>query len=334
VVDERGDGGKASATGLDNEGERYVPEDYRDTYTEVEHQARYNWAAQLAAGREVLDAGCGVGWGTLRLADAGAARAVGVDIDEPALANARERANGRAEFVKGDLLALPFGDASFDFAVCFEAIEHVSDPHRALDELRRVIRPVALLAVSSPNRGVYPAGNPHHLHELTSQELEESLRHRFANVRMYRQQTHLAALLADDCAHAQANPASEISGHLYKTSGGRPGDELYTIGLASDGELPALDGVAVLGAMGLHERVNALEHQAMLAAATSAAARTEADVARERSEELARALAEERRARQEVEGWLEDLRASISWRVTSPLRAAKRAARGSRSGSG
>lgn len=334
VVDEQADVGTASVSGLDNEGERYVPEDYRDTYTEVEHQARYNWAAQLAAGREVLDAGCGVGWGTVRLAEAGTARAVGVDIDQPALASARERAGGRAEFVKGDLLALPFGDASFDFVVCFEAIEHVSDPQRALDELRRVIRPGGRLAVSSPNRGVYPAGNPHHLHELTSQELEESLRSRFANVTMYRQQTHLAALLTDDGAYADADPAIEVTGHLYKTSGGAPGDELYTIGLASDGPLPPLDGVAVLGAMGLHEHVSALEHEAMLAAAKSAAARTEADAARERSEALARSLEEERRAREEVEGWLEDLRASLSWRVTSPLRAAKRAARGNRSGSG
>ena len=330
VIDASAQAARAPASGLDNEGERYVPEEYRGTLTEVEHQARYSWAAQLAVDRDVLDAGCGVGWGTARMGRAGARRAVGVDIDGPALANARERAGGSAEFVQGDLLALPFPDASFDLVICFEAIEHVEDPQRALDEIRRVVRPTGLAVVSSPNRGVYPAGNPHHLHELTSQELEESLRGRFENVAMYRQQTHLAALLADDRADGQGDAEVEVAGHLYKTSRGRPGEELYTIGLASDGELPPACAVAVLGATGMHEYASALEHEVMVAEAKSAAAQAEADAALQRSDVLARSLEEERRARQEVERWLADLRASVSWRVTSPLRAAKRAARGGR----
>lgn len=316
--------------GVDNEGERYVPEDHRGTYTEVEHQARYSWIAPLAAGRDVLDAGCGVGWGTMRLA-ASARRAVGLDLDERALANARQRAAGRAEFIAGDLLALPFSDGSFDLVVCYESIEHVSDPERALDEARRVLRPGGVLVVSSPNRGVYPAGNPHHLHELSSEELEGSLRRRFVNVAMYRQQTHLAAFLSDDRTYGSADPEAELPGRLFKASGGRPGDELYTVGVASDGLLAPIANVATLGGVletkQLYEHVNALEHRVTLA-------ETQCETVRRTFNDALRARAEAEAARDSAERSLAGLRASASWRVTRPLRTAKRAVRGERTGRG
>lgn len=334
IIAEEGTGSEdVHWTGLDNGGERYVPEDYRGTYTEVEHQARYSWAAQLAAGRDVLDAGCGVGWGTVRLARF-AQRAVGIDIDEPAVSNARERAAGSAEFVVGDLLALPFPDASFDLVVCFEAIEHVSDPQLALDELRRVLARNGLLAVSSPNRGVYPEGNPHHVHELTSDELEESLRNRFRNVAMYRQQTHLASLLSDDAAYVASGPETELRANVLKLLGGRPGDELYTIGLAGDGELPAVESLAALGGTfetkPLHERINLLEHRVMLAEAQIEAARTNEQAALQARDAARRTQAEAEAAQAAAERAISDLEASASWQLTRPLRAAKRAATSNR----
>jgi SAM-dependent methyltransferase len=334
IVAEEGSGPEdVHWTGLDNEGERYVPEDYRGTYTEVEHQARYSWAAQLVAGRDVLDAGCGVGWGTVRLARS-ARHAVGIDIDEPAVSNARERAAGSAEFVVGDLLALPFPDGSFDLVVCFEAIEHVADPQLALDELRRVLRPNGVLAVSSPNRGVYPEGNPHHIHELASEELEESLRSRFTNVAMYRQQTHLASLLSDDAAYAAHDPETQTRVNLLKLLGGRPGDELYTIGLAGDGELPAVESIAALGGTfetkPLHERINLLEHRVMLAEAQSEAARANEEAALQALEDARHNQAVAETARDAAQRAIADLEASASWQVTRPLRAAKRAALSSR----
>jgi len=330
IVAEEGTGSDdVRLSGLDNEGERYVPEDYRGTYTEVEHQARYSWAAPLAAGRDVLDAGCGVGWGTVRLARF-ARQAVGVDIDEAAVSNARERAAGRAEFVVGDLLALPFPERSFDLVVCFEAIEHVAEPQKALDELRRVLRPDGLLAVSSPNRGVYPAGNPHHMYELTFEELEQSLRSRFRNVAMYRQQTHLAALVSDDRGYAARDPDTEVPARLYKTAGGEPGDELYTVGLAGDDELPSVDSAVSLGGTfdtkALHERIHLLEQLMALTEAKSAAALANEQSLRQAIDDAQRARAEAEAARDAAEKWLAGLQASASWRLTSPLRAAKRAA--------
>ena len=179
-------------------GERFVPEAMGGQLIEAEHHARYRHAAQLVAGRSVLDAGCGVGWGSALLAHAGAARVTGLDIDAGALADATGRTDA-ATFVRGDLTDLPFADASFDVVVCYEAIEHVARPLLALDELRRVLAPDGVLTVSSPNPDVYPAGNPFHVHEFTPDELRRELSFRFRHVSAWQQHPMLASVvLLDD----------------------------------------------------------------------------------------------------------------------------------------
>jgi 2-polyprenyl-3-methyl-5-hydroxy-6-metoxy-1,4-benzoquinol methylase len=323
-----------SVAGLGNGGERYVPEADEGAMIAAEHQSRYAWVAALAGECDVLDAGCGVGWGSVVLATAGARRVVGLDIDELAIANARERAAANARegaaaptaFVRGDLRALPFDDASFDLVVCFEALEHVTDPDHVLDELRRVLRPEGLLTVSSPNRGVYPSGNPFHLHELTSQELAAALRRRFQNVAIYRQQSHVGSLLTDDLGHSTDDPNMPIDARVMKLSPGKPGDEFYAVGLAGDGELPTPRGVAALSraidAEEFHQHA-ALAEQLL----ASELARRAAEESLERAE---RARDRADAARAAAERGLDEQRRTLSWQITAPLRAAKRATLGLR----
>lgn len=225
--------------------ERFVPE-LMPGVIQAEHEGRYRWAAGVVAGKEVLDAGCGVGYGTLILARAGAARARGLDISDEAVADARFRAGPLADFTKGDLRALPFPDDSFDVVTCFEAIEHVEGQDRVLDEFRRVLRPGGLLLVSSPNRGVYAPGNPHHIHEYTAAELRAAVDARFRNVAMFRQSLWSVSLLTDDAGFTLSDTDQELEAALRKTSGADPGDEIYTIAMASDGPLPEPGRMAVL----------------------------------------------------------------------------------------
>jgi SAM-dependent methyltransferase len=230
---------------------------------EAEHRARYFWAAQTVRRREVLDAACGLGYGCSTLAGAGAARVVGVDVDSDAIAAARARAQDAVEFLEADIRALPFPDDSFDTVTCFEAVEHLEEPDAALDEFARVLRPGGVLFVSSPNRDVYTPGNPHHPSEYVPAELEEALRQRWENVRLFRQHPYVASLVTDDEGLAADDPARELDAGLRKTTGTTAGAELYTVAVATDGPVPALRPVALLTSTvdvrAWQERVWALE---------------------------------------------------------------------------
>ncbi|MEK9175714.1 MAG: class I SAM-dependent methyltransferase [Patescibacteria group bacterium] len=52
--------------------------------------------------------------------------------------------------VAGDILHLPFEDASFDSVVCLEVLEHVADTQGALREILRVLKPNGVFMVSTP----------------------------------------------------------------------------------------------------------------------------------------------------------------------------------------
>ena len=113
----------------------------------------------LAAGMTVLDCGCGPGSITAGLAElVSPGEVIGLDIEERQLEAARrlarERSLGNLRFVQGSVYELPFPDASFDVVVAHFVLEHVSDPRRALREIRRVVRPGGIAAIKDP---FYPA---------------------------------------------------------------------------------------------------------------------------------------------------------------------------------
>lgn len=212
-----------------------------------EHQVRYAWAARLLDGRRVLDTGCGTGSGTALLARR-ASEAIGVDNSPATIDDARRLHGGpRLQFRQADMRELPFDDAEFEAVVCFEALPQVADTERALDELARVLGAGGLLLVSAPNRERYPAGNPLHLSEMTSADLERSLATRFANVVVYRQQTYHASLLTSAATLAHDDPRVRVEVEATKIAGGPPGSELYAVAAASDGRLPPEPAQLVLG---------------------------------------------------------------------------------------
>jgi len=175
---------------------------------ESEHRGRYWWAAQVAAGRSVLDVGCGTGYGAQILANAGALKVIGVDVAADVVEMAgREYRSDRLAFVCADAARLPFEDASFDLAVCFEVIEHLPMEAGVMDELRRVLRPDGIALISSPNSRVYPSGNPHHVHQFAPDELLVAARRSFASATLYHQTPMLCAAILDDAAFDGARDA-------------------------------------------------------------------------------------------------------------------------------
>jgi demethylmenaquinone methyltransferase/2-methoxy-6-polyprenyl-1,4-benzoquinol methylase len=109
----------------------------------------------------VLDAACGTGDLAEAFASAGPARVWGVDFTAEMLriAQAKSRRLRRAsrrtapEYLLGDVMELPFEDASCDIVSIAFGIRNVADPRRALGEFRRVLRPggrLVILEFSSP----------------------------------------------------------------------------------------------------------------------------------------------------------------------------------------
>ena len=107
------------------------------------------------AGR-VLDIGCGPGLMTRALVERGC-EVWGLDVLESAVAWARAEAEkapwgDRAHYVVGDADALPFPAATFDTVIAMGVLEYLSDVHRFVSEVRRVLRPSGLLVVAVPSR--------------------------------------------------------------------------------------------------------------------------------------------------------------------------------------
>ena len=161
-------------------GERVIP-DQVDRDLLNEHLARYAFAARLACGKRVLDAGCGTGYGSAELAEPARA-VVGADIAAEAVAYAREHYRlHNLYFEQAACGALPHTDAAFDLVVAFEVIEHLRDWREFLLEARRVLAPDGQFVVSTPNKRYYAESrgrvgpNPFHAHEFEFDEFHAEL---------------------------------------------------------------------------------------------------------------------------------------------------------------
>lgn len=103
-------------------------------------------------GERVLDACCGTGDLAIAARKAGAGEVIGVDFSERMLERARRKAP-EVEWIQADVLALPFGEASFDAAVVGFGVRNVEDLAAGLKEFRRVLRPggrLGILEITKP----------------------------------------------------------------------------------------------------------------------------------------------------------------------------------------
>jgi SAM-dependent methyltransferase len=184
--------------GLPARGGPVSPEVANDLF--VAHLAVYAFAGKLAAGRRVLDLGCGTGYGSAHLLASGAATVVGLDPDEKSLAYARRRCGGpRLRFVRGraeDLpgalpAALPAAEERFDLIVAANLLPHLATPEAALSAASRVLDAAGTLLASVPpiaddrTMDQHRAGGLHRSN-LYLWDWEWLLRRNFGELRLYR----------------------------------------------------------------------------------------------------------------------------------------------------
>ena len=194
----------AADSGLPLTGERTVPGLAEENYWFRRHEVAYRHCAQICAGQDVLEAGCGEGYGADLLAGV-ARRVVAVDYDAATVAHVRTRYPA-VEVIEANLAALPTGDASVDVVVNFQVIEHLWDQPQFITECLRVLRPGGSLLISTPNRITFTPGsdtplNPFHTRELNAAELTALLRDAGFEVREMFGVFHGPRLLAMDGRH-------------------------------------------------------------------------------------------------------------------------------------
>lgn len=149
------------------------------------HIVRYQWACNyIKPGDRVLDAACGLGYGShiIRYLTQ-AEKVVGIDGSKYAVEYAIQSFTGHTVRNEYRLGMLPdalssFEDASFDVIVSFETLEHVEDPQSLLREFNRLLSPGGRVIVSVPNDWSDETGkdpNPYHLHVYDWTRLKNEL---------------------------------------------------------------------------------------------------------------------------------------------------------------
>jgi SAM-dependent methyltransferase len=159
-------------------GERTVPGLAVENYWFRRHEVAYLHCVDVCAGRDVLEAGCGEGYGADLIA-ATARSVTAVDYDAATVAHVRAR-YPRVGVLAANLAALPMPDSALDVVVNFQVIEHLWDQPQFITECLRVLRPGGSLLISTPNRITFTPGsdtpvNPFHTRELNAAELRELL---------------------------------------------------------------------------------------------------------------------------------------------------------------
>jgi SAM-dependent methyltransferase len=195
-------------------GERVIPGQV-DADLLNEHLARYAFAARLARGKRVLDAGCGAGYGSAELAKF-ALSVVGADIAGEAVDFAREHYRlQNLQFEQASCLALPHPDAAFDLVVAFEVIEHLPQWRDFLEEVRRVLSPTGHLIVSTPNKVYYAesrsqaGANPFHAHEFEFDEFRNELSAIFPYISLFLE-NHVEGVAFRPIQEAEAGGITEV----------------------------------------------------------------------------------------------------------------------------
>jgi len=116
----------------------------------------------LSPGDGVLDVACGTGNFTRDFARAAgqSGLVVGFDASETmlrrAVADTKQAGLDQVAYVRGDVVDMPFREASFDAVCCFAAMNLFADPMAALDSMTRVLTPGGRIAIFTSARNRTP----------------------------------------------------------------------------------------------------------------------------------------------------------------------------------
>lgn len=220
--------------------DRITPGNVRaDVY--LHHAKRYGFASQFCDGKDVVDIASGTGYGS-RILSRKADSVVAVDLEAAPLAYGRltfDRDNIRR--VNADMRSIPLAENSADTAVCFEAIEHITEHRAFLEEAARVVRPNGTFIVSTPNLDIYGTpefDNPYHVGMLDKETFTRLLEEYFDDVTVIGQERAYTDRRFYDFYNLTDDPTVEEEIHIAICSGVRKRDG--KVNGAANGKAPEI----------------------------------------------------------------------------------------------
>jgi 2-polyprenyl-3-methyl-5-hydroxy-6-metoxy-1,4-benzoquinol methylase len=160
---------------------------------EAEHVSRYLFVARYVQGKRLLDAGCGVGYGSSILLAAGASQVLALDRSPDAVSWARSRYGApRLDFREASFPPLPFPDGAADVVCALEIVEHLEEDTTFVMECARVLAPGGVAIFSTPNKALTSPGwvtakDRYHVREYYENDFRDLLAPHFSSVAHYGQ---------------------------------------------------------------------------------------------------------------------------------------------------
>jgi ubiquinone biosynthesis O-methyltransferase len=199
---------------LEFTGERIVPgaKDCEPNFAKKmyqEHIARYLFASQFVRGREVLDVGCGVGYGSLLLARDGAKKVLAFDISAEAIEYAKTHYPHKA-ITYSQLDAESFKrHKKFDVIVCFELIEHVEHQEQVIKNIYGHLKEDGLLIISTPRR-LAERRSAFHTTEFSFEDFHRLLTKYFKHCDYFFENNHLISYITNAVPKTGSDTTTEI----------------------------------------------------------------------------------------------------------------------------
>jgi ubiquinone/menaquinone biosynthesis C-methylase UbiE len=105
----------------------------------------------------ILDCACGRGFYLNMYRHVSACQLIGLELDADIIRKARANVGHLPDvtLTRGNIYALPFPDSTFDGVILSEILEHIEDDVAGLREVRRVLKPGGVVAITVPNAN-YP----------------------------------------------------------------------------------------------------------------------------------------------------------------------------------
>ncbi|HSP34686.1 MAG TPA: class I SAM-dependent methyltransferase [Thermoanaerobaculia bacterium] len=159
------------------------------------HASIYHFFGRYAAGRDVLEIGCGTGYGAAILRARGARSVVAIDTHRGNLRYARrQNADEHVQFREADAAHLPDDIGRFELVVSSNVFEHLRDVGAAIAGVRRLLKEGGTFILAVPpildERALEDnRRNPYHLTNLYAGQWRDFLARTFADVTPF---AHLA----------------------------------------------------------------------------------------------------------------------------------------------